>query len=363
MAAHNAEVDPAGHAEQDAGKSVLENVVAQAQYACGIVGLVAVDLGRDRSRATPAGRGLRPLQRDDTFAEGRKLRCQRTIGIQHERRAVEHQFVLAADLVEVNQRQIALGHPRHRDRQPDIILVARIGRAVGHDENFRPGFSQALDDVLVVLGFFDPGVLADRHADSHAANRQGTPDRASRKHALLVEHAVIRQIDLEADGRDPPAIQQRAGIVEFAVVDPWAADQHGRSAIGGLSRKILDRRAARRLERGFQDQIFRGIAGNEQFRKHHQRGAVGLGLRARGASLDSIAGNVSDRRIQLGERDLEGGFSHGCMCSQASPFCNCHAYSGFARGGHRFGSRKSALSKSKEGPFVQRWHCPKSGRR
>ena len=39
--------------------------------------------------------------------------------------------------------------------------------------------------------------------------------------------------------------------------------------------------------------------------KHHQFGAVGLGLRARGASLGGIAGDVADRRVQLGERDRE----------------------------------------------------------
>ena len=79
--------------------------------------------------------------------------------------------------------------------------------------------------------------------------------------ALLVEHAVVRQIGLEAERRDPAAIEQRAGIVELAVLDPGRADQHGRAAVGGLARQLLDRRAAGRLERRLQHQVFRRIAG------------------------------------------------------------------------------------------------------
>ena len=247
------------------------------------------------------------------LGECRQLRRHREIGVQRKRGAVEHQFVLSADLVEIDQRQPAFGDPGHRDRQPHIVLVARIRRAVRHHQNFRAGLGETFDDVFVVLGFLQPDVLADRHPDPDAADGDGTGGRTAREQPLFVEHAVIRQVGLVADRRDAPAVEQRAGVIELAVLDPGAADQHGRAAVGGLPRQLLDGRAAGRLKGRFQHQIFRRIAGNEQFGQHHEIGAVGAALRARGAGLGGVAGDVAHRRVQLGQRDrkLIGSFGHG----------------------------------------------------
>ena len=122
------------------------------------------------------------------------MRRHRKIGIERKRGAVENQFVLAADLVEIDQRQSALGHPRHRNRQPHVGLVARVRRAVRHHQDFRTGLGQAFDDVLVVFGFLEPGILADRHADPDAADRHRARGGPAREHALFVEHAVVRQV-------------------------------------------------------------------------------------------------------------------------------------------------------------------------
>ena len=148
------------------------------------------------------------------------------------------------------------------------------------------------------------------------SSQMGTPTRmplhrhrprggAAREQALLVEHAVVRQIGLEAERGDAPVIEQRAGIIELAVLDPGRADQHRRAAVGGLARQFLDRRAAGRLERRLQHQIFRRIAGDEQFRQHHEIGAVGLRLLARGAGFRGVAGDVAHGRVQLGQRNCE----------------------------------------------------------
>ncbi len=90
------------------------------------------------------------------------------IGVEHERGAVEHQFVLAADLIDVNQRQACLGHARHRDVETDVGLVAPIGRAIRHDQKLGAGFGQALDDVFVIAPV-GPGILANRQAEPYAA--------------------------------------------------------------------------------------------------------------------------------------------------------------------------------------------------
>ena len=163
--------------------------------------------------------------------------------MQPERGAVEHQLVLPADLVDVDQRQAALGDARDRDVEPHVVLVAPVGRAVRHDQDLGAGLGQALDHVL---GRPTPDVLADRDADPHAAEIDRAGHRPRREHALLVEHAVVRQIDLEAHGRDRAAVEQAIGVVELAVLDPRRADQHAGppSAVSRASSSTLARQAA-----------------------------------------------------------------------------------------------------------------------
>ena len=173
-------------------------------------------------------------------------------------------------------------------------------------------------------------------SSSQMSSQMGTPTRmprdrhrprggAAREQALFVEHAVVRQVRLEAQRGDAALIEQRAGIIELAVLDPGRADQHRRAAARGLARQFLDGGAAGRLERGLQHQIFRRIAADEQFRQHQQIGAVGLGLVARGARLGGVAGDVADRRVQLRQRDREGWFGHGAMVPRTRANCKCCA--------------------------------------
>ena len=237
------------------------------------------------------------MQGGDVLFERRQLRGDRKIGVQRERRAVEHQLILPADLVEIDQRQTAFGNTSHRDRQPQIVLVARIGRAVRHDENLRAGLGEALDDIFVFLRLFEPDVLADGNADADALDRHRPRGGTAREQPLFVEHAVVRQVGLVAQRGDAALIEQRAGIVELAVLDPGRTDQHRRTAARGLARQFLDRGAAGGLKRRLQHQIFRRIAADEQFGQHQQVGAIGLGLVARGARLGGVAGDVADRRV------------------------------------------------------------------
>ena len=129
--------------------------------------------------------------------KGRQLRRHRQVGIEGERGAVEYEFVLAADFVEVNQRQPAFGHARHRDRQPQIVLVARVRRAVRHDQDFRAGFRETFDDVFVFRRLLKPDVLANGNANPDAADGHRSGGGAARKQALFIEDAVVRQIGLE----------------------------------------------------------------------------------------------------------------------------------------------------------------------
>ena len=70
------------------------------------------------------------------------MKCDRAVGVERKGSAVEHQLVLAADLIDVDERQARLGDARDRDIEADVALVVPIGRAVRHDEDFAAAFGQ-----------------------------------------------------------------------------------------------------------------------------------------------------------------------------------------------------------------------------
>src|SRR6516164_10634320 len=111
------------------------------------------------------------------FPKWRQLKRDRAVGIKREGRAVEHQFVLAADLIDIDQRQSRLGNSLDADVEPDLGLVAPIRRAIRHDENLGTGLGKTFDDILVVAPI-GPCVLADRYAEPHAAIADRARQRA-----------------------------------------------------------------------------------------------------------------------------------------------------------------------------------------
>ena len=246
------------------------------------------------------------MRGQNRFAEGWQRKRHRAVGVERKGCAVKDELILAAELIDIDQRQPGFGDARNDDIEADFALVAPIGRAVGHEQNFGTGLGQAFDDILVIAPV-GPGIFADRQAEPHAAEADRTGQRAGGEDPLFVEHPVIRQIDLEAQRLDAAAGEQRIGIVELAVLDPvlnpWRADQHRRAAVSGFARQRLHRSAAGRLESGLEHQVFRRIAGDEQFGKGDDIAAVARRLRPRLAGKLQIAGNVADDRIELGNRD------------------------------------------------------------
>ena len=161
------------------------------------------------------------------------MRREGPVAVQRERRAFEHQFVLAADLVEINERQPAFHDAGHRDAFANGELVALVRGGVGDQQDFAAGLEDAFDRVGA------PDVLADRHANAHAAKDDRPRRRPRRKHALLVKNAIIGQIDLEAHCFDAPAVEERHRVEELAVLDPGQAHQRGWPAVGRQAREIL----------------------------------------------------------------------------------------------------------------------------
>src|SRR3546814_334888 len=165
----------------DPGEAVLVHIVAQAQHERAIDRLHAVVRHlAPRGRAVPPGSAAPPLGDLDRLLEGGKLRGEAVVGVQHEGGAVEHQLVLAAYLVHVDERQACLAAALHRELDALLGLVQLVGRAVDDDEDLGAGLLQALAHVG------RPHVLADHDAETHAAKVHRAGQRPCAEHALLV---------------------------------------------------------------------------------------------------------------------------------------------------------------------------------
>src|SRR5262249_57045511 len=125
------------------------------------------------------------------------------------------------------------------------VLVPRIGGAVGYDHQLGAGLGEAFDHVLVVAPF-SPDIFADRNADAHAAEIDGTGRRPLREDAPFVEHAIVRQVHLATHRGDDAAVEQAIRVVELALLQPRRADQQPRLAARSFTRNLLDLPSAAR---------------------------------------------------------------------------------------------------------------------
>ncbi|MND44501.1 hypothetical protein D3C80_353390 [compost metagenome] len=82
--------------------------------------------------------------------------------------------------------------------------------------------------------------------------------------------------------------------------------QHARSAIRGLRRQCLHGLEAGLEEGWLEHQVFRRIARNEKLRQHQQIGALAGSVTASLTGQGKIAGDIADRRIELGNSDTQG---------------------------------------------------------
>ena len=78
--------------------------------------------------------------------------------------------------------------------------------------------------------------------------------------------------------------------------------------------KSCDGLLAGREEGRLQHQVLRRIAGEEKLGEQHEVGALAGGIRPRLARLGEIAGNVADRRVELGDGDAQDVGRRSC-CS------------------------------------------------
>src|SRR6202045_3575886 len=252
-------VDSPRKAHDDTGKTVLIYIIAKAEDTGGVIGFVALlDVATRSFDTNKTLCSTLPNRLRDLGRKSRKLERARAIGIQSKGRAIEDKLVLAAELIEINERQCALGNPRDGDRKPLARLAAPVRRTVGNKKNFAARGGEAFDRVR------SPNILADGNADAHALEGDRPRHRPRSEHALFVEHPIIRQIGLETDRLDAAFVEEGIGVVAIPIFSPWQPNENRRSAVAGPRRDLLAGGAADLQKRRLQDEVFWWIARDEE---------------------------------------------------------------------------------------------------
>jgi hypothetical protein len=273
-------------AEDDTVEAVLVDVVARAHQqrlvnARGLGGNRR-DLARRDLDAVGAA-----LELDDVepLAEGRRSESDLTLGVERDRAAVEHELVLTADHVQIDDRQACLGDALGEQRLALALLGDMIGRAVADEDDLGAGRAHRS------AGLGLPNILTDRQAQLHTAELDDRRAAAGREIALLVEHGVVRQHDLAVPRDDLLVIEERGGIVDRRAVVLRKAHVGG-DALDALS-QALERGLDPQPHAAMEQQILGRIAAQGQLREDHEV-AVELVARTCG-SLEHSLGIGADR--------------------------------------------------------------------
>jgi len=183
-----------------------------------------------------------------------------------------------------------------------VHLRTMIRRTIRYKQNLCAALSQRFRHTE-----FAPNIFTDWNPYANTTEIDWPRHWACLKYALLVKLAIVGQIDLEPFGNDLAAIQNRDRVVQTAFTAKRRADNDAWSAVGSVARQRTNSLFTRSKKRWFQNQIFRRIAGDEQFCKQNEIGLHPGRLSACRACLGQISGDIAHDGIKLRNGNTEHG--------------------------------------------------------
>ena len=218
------------------------------------------------------------------------------LGVEDERGAVEHQLVLAADQVHVDQRAGGVEGPGGEHplplRQPGCV----VGRGVEVDDQLGPARRLVGDGPVG-----RPRVLADHDADPDAPDDEELARVvAGGEVALLVEDPVVGQQPLAVDAVDLALGAHRGRVVE---VTAGVDEADYRRAPTGAGRHPVEGGPVVGYEAGLEQQILGWIPGDGQFGEHGQVALGDLGPVDGVEDGGGVALQVTDDEVELAGGD------------------------------------------------------------
>jgi hypothetical protein len=205
--------------------------------------------------------------------------------------AIKDEFVLSADQVAERNVDDIVGRPGSQHPLSLGALAGMVWRGRDVDHQLRPGQRLGLGGTRRV-----PDILTDVDADDRAVQRKNQGALANPKVTILVKDGVIWQVGLVIHSRHLAVVEHGGGVVQ--VVSSVDKTDHNSDA-GRRSGDPLQASEVCRHKAGFEEQVFRWVAGYGQFGKGHHVSALFPGVSDIIQDLFLIASQVTHGGIDL----------------------------------------------------------------
>ena len=273
-----------------------------------------LEIGAPGGRLAPAARGA--IEIDDRgghpLDEARGLHDGAAVLV-HEAAAVEHQVVVAADQVGVDDGRLVVGGAGRDHLPPGRQHAGPRVAAAPHRPVGGP-------DVLAHLEADDTEVEAEDLVAERRAVGLHRPERgAPGVGAGLVEDVVGGQLLLGDEADQPPAVDHRRHVVQIAADAHREADGERGAEPGGGGGEALEA-----LPLGVDvalplDQILRRVAADHLLGEHRERHLVGReALSQLDAAID-VGARGAHRRVDVGDADLDQPHGNFASASREGP--------------------------------------------
>ncbi len=300
---HHGRVDPAREPQHNRTEPTLGQVVPQAKFdGLGKPGDLRLD--RFQSRF-----GLIEIYHQKVLSEASGPCDDLAVRHDHTTAAVEDEFVVSPDLVDVNDRGFRPPCLAAEQLLPELRLTHLVRTGSHVDDNLRPPADQVVDGIFAVelsaerLGV--PEIFADAQADRSAAHVQAPGLVARLEVARLIEHVVSWQQRLDMHVADFAVNQQRSDILQrparVARCPANVTDQRcNPPAMIGQSLHALNTVGYEPL---FSEQVTGRIAFDTQLTEHNQIDLPVPGLVDQRSHAGNVPADVAHDRVILGQCD------------------------------------------------------------
>ena len=222
--------------------------------------------------------------------------------VEYERAAIENEFVLAADHIQVGHSNEVIGCARGQHARAVVDAVLVVGRGVDVHDELGTGERYRIERFAGV-----PDVLTDSHPENEGAGIEDERALASGEVALFIKNAVVGQALLMVDIHQVAIGEDGGGVPGVAFVPINKSDYGDESGCIGCEGDGCV--AGDLAELPAEEQVLGRVSCYGKFRERDDIAAsVAPALEV---LLDEceVAGDVANRRVDLGQAEAD--VSHG----------------------------------------------------
>ena len=282
-------IDAAGKADQRTLEAALANVVMHSKNQC----LVGLGLKRQLvGHLVRTQAAVVEINDAQGFFKLRQAHATFTLRIEGKGGAIENQLILTTDQIGVNRRNTSCSDTFAQHFDALLLLFEMAGRGIKDEQKLGTCRMRHFGSA------FFPDVGTDVDTAANTTQRHDTGFGARLEIPLLVENVVVGQAHLAVNRNFPAIFDNGCRVVASTIRRLGMADNKGNTF--NPTGQIIQRASASPVEVRAQQQVFRRITAQRQFRRQQYLRAAGFRLGSAFNDTFDVARQVTDGGVELG---------------------------------------------------------------